>query len=306
MKNYALIIFAFLASLLIWLLSNLSQQTADVVSVPVMVESNIPGHTLSASDQVELSAAVRTTGYKLIGLHSKRKSVKLVVDHQYLSPAGGDYYELSASDMFRYAVELFGPGVTVQSFVTPSVTLRFPGENCKMVAVQPVRTISFNPQYMAMGDMRVTPDSVLVYGEPSRLEGVDYVLTKVVSHSGVKRSISGVVKLDAPAGTRLEVAEVAYSMDVTRFVEVRSTAAVSVRNLPSGRDLAVFPSSVEVIAKYAFPLADKTTAMPEFYIDYHEFVRSSSGKCLIHFDETPVGVVELKTNPQVCDCVLTR
>lgn len=306
MKNYAVIVFAFLASVLIWLLSNLSKQTADIVSVPVMVESNIPGHALSASDQVEISAAVRTTGYKLISLHSRRRIVRLVVDQQFLASVGGDYYELNAADMFRYTMDLFGSGVEVQSFVTTGVTLRFPGENFKKVAVRPVSTISFNPQYMAIGDMRVSPDSVLVYGEPSRLEGVDYVLTKVISHSGVKRSISGVVKLDAPAGTRAEVAEAAYSMDVTRFVEVRSNAVVTVRNLPSGRDLAVFPSEIEVVAKYAFPLADKTTALPEFYVDYAEFARSSSGKCLIHFDDVPYGIVDLKTDPQVCDCVLTR
>lgn len=306
MKDSGAIVFAILASALIWLLSSLSAQTTDIVSVPVTVSSNLPGHTLSASGQVEVSAAVQTSGYKLLSLHSQGKPSHITVDKEYLHPSGGEYFYMSESDLFRYASDIFGAGVKVQSFVTKNLNLRFPVESYRKVAVLPVQNINCNSQYMPMGHLSVSPDSVLVYGEPSRLENVDQVLTKVISHSGVKRNVSGVVKLDAPAGTRLADNVVSYSLDVTRFVETRSTVTVSVRNLPQDMELTVFPSKVEVYARYVFPITDKTSTFPEIYVDYNDFIRSQSGKCIVKSDSYPSGLIELRMEPVLVDCVLTK
>ncbi|MBQ0077435.1 MAG: YbbR-like domain-containing protein [Bacteroidales bacterium] len=292
-----------LASVLIWLFTNLANVSADTVSLPVMVHTNIEGHRESASSPVTITASISAKGYRLLKLKSVKDPLDLYVESTHLEFRDGDFYTLGSSALYRYVQDIFGQGVTVQSFVTPSLTLRFPPENNKKVSIAPVRVVKFASQYMAMGEMTVSPDSVLIYGEPQRLESIDRVFTKTISLSGVKRNVSGVVKLEAPAGTRLSFGEVNYSMDVTRFVEMRSSAPVQVRNVPDGRNLTVLPLQAEIVCRYVFPLAGTSVQTPALFIDYNDFVKSRSGKCLIRHDALPTGMIDIKIVPSVCDCL---
>lgn len=304
MKNsIAVIILSVVASLLIWLLTNLAQQNTDIVSVPITVSSNIPGHTLTANEQVIIVAAVSANGYKLISLSARHDPRTVTIDQSHLQHKEGDFYTIESGSLFRYVSDIFGAGVTVQSFITSSLTLRFPEENYKVVPVVPVHVVHYKPQYMSMGQMRVKPDSVIVYGEPSRIEAINQVYTKPVSLRGVRRSVSGVVSLDVPGATRLSDQDVTYSMDVTRFVEVRSLADVSTINVPAGHSLTVLPSRVEVYCRYVFPLGSATVEEPKLYVDYKEFALSKTGKCVIHVGQMPSGAISAVTSPLVCDCI---
>jgi len=88
-----------------------------------------------------------------------------------------------------------------------------------------------------------------------------------------------------------------------RFVELRSEVGISVQGAPAGVSLSVYPSVAEVTFRCRFPSKGNPADVCEFYVDYSEFTRSISGKCVVHCANLPSGVIGWSINPEVVDCM---
>ena len=304
-RDIAVFSISLLLAFSIWLIHNLSLNYSDSMSVPVQAVCNIEGHSNISSNSSTITARCRTSGFVLLGNRhqGKRDAVRIEFDSKDMHLKEGDIYYITSAELSNYFTEIFGDGVRLESFVTESVQFRFPVENNKKVPVEAVQVLSYKPQYMAMGALHLQPDSVTVYGEPFHLEHVDRVYTKTIELSNLHSSAHGVIKLEPVAGVRMSAEEVNYSLDVTRFVEVRSEAVISLRNVPEGRKLSVYPSSAKVVFKCAFPLSVNPSDDVHFYIDYKDFEKSIGGKCVANATKVPDGVIEYSMDPEVFNVI---
>ena len=258
-----------------------------------------------SSNSSMIAARCRTSGFSLLRIRhqAKRKALTIHFDRKDLHHKDGELFYITAAELGNYVTEIFGDGVRLESFLSETVQFRFPFENNKRVPVQAVQVLSFKPQYMAMGQIRLQPDSVTIYGEPFHLEHIDRVFTHTIDLLNLKSSAHGVVRLEQVSGVRMSETEVNYSLDVTRFVEIRSEVSVGVRNVPAGRKFSVYPSTATVVFKCAFPLSQDPTDGVQFYIDYNDFRSSIGGKCIAHASRIPEGVIDCTVTPEVFDCV---
>ena len=265
----------------IWLIHNLSLNYSDTISVPVVAQCNIDGHSDVSSNSSMIAARCRTSGFSLLRIRhqAKRKALTIRFDGKDLHHKEGELFYITAAELSNYVTEIFGDGVRLESFLSETVQFRFPFENNKRVPVQAVQVLSFKPQYMAMGQIRLQPDSVTIYGEPFHLEHIDRVFTRTIDLLNLKSSAHGVVKLEQVSGVRMSETEVNYSLDVTRFVEISSEVNIGV------------------------PLSQDPTDDVQFYIDYTDFRNSRGGKCIAHASRIPEGVIECTVTPEVFDCV---
>ncbi len=301
----ALFLLSVLLAFTVWFIHNLSQDYTDLVTVNVRASSNIEGRAALSSEAVSVAARCRATGFRHISLATRRREVTVTMVGSDFRHRDGDYYFIDAAALGKYAEEIFGNRVRVESFVSQGVSFRFQEENYRKVPVQAVRLLSYRPQYMASGPMVLSPDSVVVYGDPRILAGVERVFTRQISLSDIHGSLHGIARLEVPGGMRLSSKEVEYSMEVSRFVEVRSRVSVVVRNVPAGRKLSVLPSSAEVVYRCIFPMIQNPEGRTEFYVDYTDFAESRSGKCLVRHDALPQGVIEAVVTPEVFECIET-
>lgn len=299
----------FLMSLLlafgIWLIHNLSLNYSDTMSVPVIAECNIEGHSEVSANSSTIAARCRTSGFALLkGRHKAKKEAHHVrFETKDMHHAEGDMFYITSAELSNYVTEIFGDGVQLESFLAETFQFRFPFENNKKVPVQPVTVISYKPQYMSLGDLRLKPDSVTVYGEPFHLQNIDRVFTRTVELPNLKSSAHGTVKLEPIQGVRMSDREVSYSLDVTRYVEIAAEVAVTPRNVPSGLKLSVYPSTARVVYRCKFPLSQDPSDVVSFYIDYSDFQKSIGGRCLAHSSAIPEGVIDYSLEPEVFDCV---
>lgn len=304
MKAWVNIIPCVVLSSAIWLIHNLSQEYADIASVPVLAESNLAGRAARAGAEVVVTARVQTTGYKLAGLRRRHVKPRVVtLDPIDLEHADGDFYTISNNALYKYANSIFGEGVTIESFVADEIRFKFARESFKKVPVTPVVNLSYKPQYMALKEMTFEPDSVLVYAEPSRLETIDAILTRPVSLSDLHASVHGVARVDAPAGARLSQNEVAYSLEVTRYIEFRRTFPVEVRNAPRKVRVSVIPAEATATFRCVFPMTSDPSEKVALYVDYADFTGSLDGSCVVRTAGVPGSVISCEVDPQVCVCV---
>lgn len=305
MKVWVQLLLCVLFSASIWLVLNLSQDYAAIVSVPVKARSNMEGRGELSQSEATVTAQVSASGYRHVVMarrHKRTEEVNFAAsDFRYL---GGDRYAISNTALYRYVSQIFGEGATVESFISEDPEFSFPEETYKKVPVRAVLAVEYAPQYMALKPLQVQPDSVLVYGEPSRLENVTVVATKPLDLDGLRSSVHGKLRLETPSGVRLSHDECVYSLEVTRFVELRSEVRLETRNVPSGVDLAVLPSTASVVFRCIFPTATDPASRAKFYIDYNDFAGSISGRCVARCEELPNHVIDYTITPEVFDCLV--
>ena len=304
-RDVTVFVLSLLLAFSIWLIHNLSLNYNEVVTVPLVARSNLEGHAQLSSNTALVSARCRTTGYDLIRMKraSDRHPIEVVFAPADLHPAGGESFYVTSSDLNRYLQVIFGDNASLEAFLSDTLTFRFPFENSRKVPVQPLCTMDFQPQYTTRGGLKLEPDSVVVYGEPSRLAQIDRIYTKSFSLTSLHGPVHGTVALDGHKGLRLSETAVSYSVDVSRYVEVRATLPVQSRNVPSDRRLIVYPTSAEVLLRCAFPMGVDPTSGLDLYVDYHDFIGSLNGRCLPRLGTLPEGVLGYSVRPPVFECV---
>ncbi|MGM9780787.1 MAG: CdaR family protein [Candidatus Cryptobacteroides sp.] len=289
----------------IWLIHNLSQTYVSIVSMPVQARSSVPAHDPLSINEATVTAQVRASGYSLLSLSRRHKKAKVVdFDSADLRQDTPDSYSCQNSTMIKYSGAIFGERVSVESFVSDAPQFVFQQVAFRKLPVRSVASISYAPQYTALKPMRLQPDSVYVYGDPTRLQSVTKILTKPVDLSLLSSSVHGKVKLDVPAGLKLSEQEVIYYQDVTRYVELRSEVKIKTVNVPEGMKMNSLPSSAEVVLRSVFPVPEDPFRDLDLYVDYQEYLGSINGKCMIHSNPLPSWIISCSIEPQFTDCIV--
>ena len=304
-RDWAVFLLSLLLAGGIWLISNLSKDYSDTVSVRVEAEASIEGHSDHSSNTAVVLARCRTSGFNLLRARYRRdmETVRVHFDRQDIRHVSGEEYLVAGAALNGYTSRIFGEGTDVEAFISDTLSFLFPYENYKKVPVEMVRELSFRPQYMASGPVKLDPDSVTVYGEAVHLENIDRVYTSALTASDVSSDIHGSLKINKIKGVRISDEDVSFSLPVTRYVEVASTMNVKVRNAPSGRRLQVFPSVVDVTFRCAFPLLVNPSVSVSIYVDYNDFATSRNGRCVLRCDKLPRGVISMAPSQEVVDCI---
>lgn len=299
----------FLVSLLLafslWLSHSLNLEYSVIAEVPVIADSNIEGHSATSVGEETVAARCRASGFRVVKLKkaASKKPVRVKFAASDLHWVEDDIYSISSNGLAGYVSEIFGEGVRLESFISQSVKFRFPEENCKKVPVQAVRTLSFKSQYMAVGDIQMDPDSVMVYGEPTRLANIDRVYTAPLRLTNLNNNVHGEVRLEPMQGLRYSANSAVYTLEVSRYVELTSEVKILTRNVPFGKEISVFPSVATVSYRCAFPLSSNPLDCAVLYIDYNDFQASLNGRCVPKAEGLPSSVIEYKVEPEVFECV---
>ena len=304
-RDWVVLLLALLLAFSIWMIHNLSLRYNDYMSVPVIARCNIPGHADVSSGKTEVTARCRATGYKVIRSYLRRdRSVEVSFRAGDLKHKEGDTFYVTTSELKDYAHQIFGPEVSVEYYVTDTLFFRFPVEKFRKVPVHPISTITYRNQYMADGPLELQPDSVLVYGEPFRLENINVVYTRPINFTELSRSQNGLVRLEKIKGVRLSETEIRYSLNVRRFVEIVKSVPVTVVNVPEGKEMLVYPSVVDVCLRCAFPLLDDPESGLRIEADYEDIQNSIGGQCILKTSGLARGVISCEISPMSVSYVL--
>ena len=273
--------------------------------MPVQAQCDINGHAFQSSNTSVAMARCRATGFGLIQLERAENQRPVVIrfNSSDMHRSSEEMYYITSDELNKYAAQIFGTGTKLETFLVDTLSFRFPFENHKRVPVYPVYSLSFAPQHINAGDIRISPDSVTIYGEPFHLASIDKVFTESLRLNDLTASVHGQARLDKIKGVRISDETVTYSMPVARYVEICKTLPVYTDNVPKGHNLTVYPSTATVRFRCAFPVSHDPSEKVRLSVDYQDFISSLEGQCLPRLDSIPSGVIGYIVEPQIFDCV---
>lgn len=305
-RDWIVLILALLLAFCTWLIHNLSLRYNDFLTVSIVAQSSIDGHSDISSNQCEVIARCRATGYNV--LRNKEtgdnKNQVVVFQPEVIKHQKDDIFYVTAADLHEYSHLIYGADVTVEYFVTDTLFFTFPKVDYKKLPVYPIYSVSFKEQYTEVEELKVFPDSVTAYGDLEVLANIDRIYTEPIKRSDVNADIKGIIGLENVNGIRFSVDEVAYSMDVTRYAEIVCDVRINTRNVPSDKEMVLLPSKVKATLKCFFPLVGDPASSLKLYVDYNEMLKTVSGKCPVRYDALPEGVIDYSIDPFYVECII--
>ncbi|MBP9986494.1 MAG: hypothetical protein KBT44_01035 [Bacteroidales bacterium] len=310
-SEWMVLLISLLLAFSMWFIHELTQKYTVTMKFKVTVETDLAGHAgVSTSDDV-LVLRGTGTGAKIIGMRrsaNKAGSLLLKVDGGKLHPLKSDpaVFELQTRDIESELETYFDSKITISSIETEKLLFRLNARNYKMVPVALSEDIQCKSQYMVNGTPLVEPDSVAVYGESTVLENISRVTTEKLSFYNADAPLDGTVRLKQIKDVEMSQEEVAYHVEVVRFVELTAQVRYQLKGAPAGVHVTLLPSSASLKYRVPYSLAgeDNTGSVPEFVVDYKDFQASRTGMVVPRMVNPRIPVISYELDPPDVECVL--
>lgn len=307
-RNWVILAVSLLLAFFMWSVMKLSRNYSSYIRYHVEVTSSIPGRTNNAVSVDELVIGAKSKGFDILQntRHSGENMLYLSsVDprHFHKSSGGKDEFYLLPDDVRQAIQDALGSDITVESFATDTLYFNFPVQSNRKVPVQIHSAITYDDQFMPLGEMTIRPDSVLVYGEEETISHINAVAARTISGKDVRRSLNGVAKLIPISDVRFSHEEVFYTLEVGRFVENTLKVPVVILDAPAYANVAIVPQ--EVTLKYRQEFGGGLRFSPQDFtvgVKYDDILLNDVVKPQIV--KAPAQVLDMSIAPKFVECIL--
>jgi hypothetical protein len=306
-KKYGLFALSLLLAIFVWFIHNMSLDYSVFLQYKVNLETDLVCHAASAVSDETLLIRGKGRGFYIAQQRTADKAAVLDVatDAKNLTSEGGDVYRVAVSDIREKISESIGPAFEIEYIGTDSLTFTFPSRYYKRVPIVAQSFVYCRPQWMQVGEIALTPDSVDVYGGREALDAVDRVMTGVISLNNADKSHKGIVKLKVPENTTISVPEAIYDIRIERYVEMSRDVELKVEHLPAGKSMVLLPSRVRVTYRTSFGAQKAQSNDFVVAVDYNDFVASDTKKMIPRYISSRTDVFSCEMDPPVVEGILT-
>lgn len=312
MKNLRLLLISLLTACFVWVMHTFSLDYSASMPYTVCVTTNLKGYAPDATARETLVVRGRGTGFYILrmrGFNRKPALLPLTVDARVFTPESEEegLFRLNVADIRDKIAEQLGERFIVDFVETPQLTFVFTRQSYARVPVAAVLDLSFRPQYMQVGEVRLEPDSVLVYGDVKELQKLTQVGTGSISFRNVDKSLQGYVPVEPVPGLRIDCEKVYYDIPVDRYVETTMTVPVTATRVPAGRTLMILPSQVELTFRASFrPRGGRITADDlALVVDWRDYVKAGSTRVIPKL-VTQRDIYSWRMKPELVECILVE
>lgn len=305
-RKILVFIFFFCLSFLFWLLNALNKEYSVAVKYSVRFGGYPLNYVLVSDTPYYVNALIRGRGYDLLWplygtsgiLNVNLEGIKVITD-------GSDVYKFSTNDLKRHIQELAGNTVQISGIWPDTLYLSIAPVITRKIAVKPEVRVIFARQYMLCRPLTCIPDSVTVTGASCMIDTLQYIPTRPLTISSLKKSFSEKVQLAAGTLIKCEPEQVQIHMEVDKFTETSLRVPVKVINLPSPLRMKIFPA--EVTLNFRVCLNHYKELSPQSFniaVDYRDRLSDTTTFLPVHILQKPEIIDNILITPSEIEFIL--
>ncbi|WP_343486093.1 YbbR-like domain-containing protein [Allomuricauda sp. d1] len=282
-----------LASLLAWLVSNLSGVYESRTAFEIDYE-NVPDTLLvSKKAKKQLFVKVRASGFRLFNYNLGPKRITLDISK---AQRKNSRFFLTQNDLISAFENQLSNSVQVLDFNRDTLFLDVYQVVKKEVPIQVDINLKLEQNHILEGGVKINPDTVTIKGPKSELDEIKKIKTARINLDKVTSDFSVQANLVRPSkleNSELLVNSSTVSGKVMRFSEKVYQVNVDVENVPEGYSAKTFPNTVSILCKASVELL-KTIEDDDFMLvaDYNEV--KTDNKVLLTLKKSPEGVYDTR------------
>lgn len=306
-RQVFLFLFCLFLAFIIWSIHKFSADYSIYLNYRVHVITSLEGRASEASSSNLLTLKGRASGFYILQkrLLKDESSINIEVDRRLLkrSSSINDGYFILSTDIRDKLSESLEEDFQIEHISVDTLFFKFPRQINRKVPVAATFSVTFKDQYMAVGKIKMIPDTVTLYGNYSLIQSIDSVRTDRLNFENLRVSKNGAVKLKEIPGVRFSQDEVYYTLEVERYVEKSITLPVGVINAPSDVSIDLFPTEVKMSYRIPFNSVQKTVEEDfKLDVDYNDIINSINSFVEPKLENVPREFLSYRFDPQFIEC----
>ncbi len=252
-KNLHIIIIALVFSSILWISITLSEEYYTTYKIPINVINAPSGYTLGSDLPENISVKIKGIGWRLTGISMGSETVfNISAKNDSGKIITNAYSNLIENSWLSSDLTVIEISPDTISFIIERIV-------SKKLAVLIKTDITFKTGFGLASKIKLTPDSVFVYGPKSRIEKMDSIKTNpiILSLLDNQTNVNAYFN-DERFQTDLDVVEV--YLDVQRIVDKDiDNIKVEVIDVPEDRDVVLIPNTISCLVKGGINVLGKLT-----------------------------------------------
>ncbi|MEC9209158.1 MAG: hypothetical protein VX762_01900 [Bacteroidota bacterium] len=146
----------------------------------------------------------------------------------------------------KEVADVLGGSIEIMDITPERLIVPFANKTNKEVPVILNADINLKQAFWLANDIKITPSSVILYGEQDLLDSISSVTTNLLKLNELDKDQVHEIALVLPNGLKCKTHAVSVKLNVDPFVEEVVTQEVEIRNLDKGYSMKLFPRNVSV------------------------------------------------------------
>ena len=303
-SNRSVVVICFFMSLLFWFVIKFSKEYTYYIDYPVEL-TNLP-IDMYLKDEPVSSIKVKVNGYGFNFLKETFSNRSIEVDASKLQRMNStSYFWLPQSEISNIAIEL--NGFSILAIDPDTLFLNFSNKTRKRLQVKVPLDLNYRDNYEQYGALKISPNSIDVYGPAHILDTLSFVCTSILSQNDIIKSINSTLKIELPNELlSTKDTDVNVIQEVSRFTQINKQIPIKLKNVPKGKELIIKPAEVELSYWVAMQDVDKINISDfDIYCDYNEVSMTDNALLNVFIDEskTPSIVQKVKHHPTIVEFI---
>ncbi|MEO9511333.1 MAG: hypothetical protein ABJN84_16375 [Flavobacteriaceae bacterium] len=277
-----------LCSFLAWFLSNLSEPYESRTDFSLNYR-NLPDTLLLGTKSTNaIEAKIKTSGFQFLYYNFTNKMVD--VDLSEVAYYSGNYV-LTEDALKKQLERQLSQSVSLIDLYGQPLVIDLYSVATKEVVIKPNLSLGFKQNYILDGELKITPDKVLVKGPKTEIDTLNTIYTSNIEMTDLSSDFSEDVLLVFPNtldNSIFSVNRTNVSGKVVKFSEKIFEVPVQVLNFPEGYKVNTFPNAIKVLCKATIEQLKTITPRDfELVADYKQLNGSNGNTLFLEIRKQP-------------------
>ena len=284
----------------------MSKEYSTVVAFPLEYVHLPQDKLIQQTPPNQLKIQVAASGFRLFVMNINPTEIKL--DARKLKRKSAvDYYFLVKQQKMDIQNQITKK-MKIEQLVLDTIYLNLGTLASKKVPVVGNFDISYKLGYHLMGEIEMTPDSILVTGPKEQLDTLQEVQLEQFIKNNVSETISTTLQMkELPSSIKLSVGKAAVFGEVDRFTEGEIQVPFQIINLPDSISVNTFPKDVKVVFQVGLNAFKGVTASSfKIVCDYQYSVKNKLNYFIPKVVFKPEVVTSVKIMPSKVEFLTKR
>jgi hypothetical protein len=308
-KKISKTFFSFLIiSALIWLLITFSKEYTTVIKYSVNYINIAQDKLLQEAPVKEIDITIKATGFKIVRAKIRNKTINLDAS-QLNRKRKTQFYFLPKSQKTKIQKQLIS-GVYLQEIEQDTIYLNLGLLKSKKVALKANLKIDYHIGYDLLGDISITPDSIVISGPESQIDTIKHINLNRLTLIDVKKEFGNEVQIVKPKNIqnlKFNTTKTTISGKVDKFTEGKLKIPFLIKNLPENTNLTILNKNVEIVFVVALSnFAKVSEASFKVECDYSVSENNNLGYLIPKVTIKPGFIKNLKIIPNKIDFLIQK
>ena len=304
-KKINLFLLFLVIAILYSLLTKLSSDYTKVITVNLELE-NLPQEKVVINDSINtLEVTIETFGFRFLSYYFNQP--KIIVDVNQLDERPDNYLWTESNHLYLVTNQL-GNKVQVKSIQPDSLVFNVDNNYVKKVPVELYDDVMFSEGFDITESFLIEPDSVKLFGPKSKLDTINYVVTKPLVLENVQKSFKKKIEIEVPSSfsdIKISSNNVVVIANVEKFTEGSLDIPIEVINVPNEIGIKCYPKTVKVV--FFSSLSDYNSIEPKDFRIVCDYNSSNQSKYLIpKLVIQPKRAKNIRLQTKKIDYIITR